>query len=156
MTHRPEIHARGKRRKTLHVWPEKTRPPEETRQQIVDWLTANGIEARIVAVQPISLEFVPGCAGSLTSCDGTSSAPWWIAFTQRYTTDEDGRYEINVLTGEPAQIQRTVPMVVAPPPGLVPEWVAEYESVYFEDDPYPRMARLSEAQDAHDEDGDAG
>ncbi|GGS97127.1 hypothetical protein [Streptomyces violaceus] len=153
MTQRPEIHASGKRRKTLHIWPAKTLPPEGTRQQIVDWLNANGIAARTVAIQPISLEFVPGCAGSITSCDGTSSAPWWIAFTQRYTVDEDGRYEINVLTGEPAEMQRTVPMVVAPPPELLPEWVAEYESVFFEDDPWPRMGRLSEVQEEDDEDG---
>lgn len=154
MNDRPEIHAHGKRRKTLYVWPETTLPPQEVRQQIVEWLAANGIETSSVAIQPISLEFVPGCAGSIASCDGTSSAPWWIAFTQRYRNSE-GRFEVNVLTDTPAEVQRTVPMTVAPPPELVPEWVAEYESVFIEDAPFPRMARLSEVQAADEEEGDA-
>lgn len=148
-----EITARGRQRKTLYVWSETKLPPEEKRQIIVDWMVANGIEAKTIALQPITLEFVPGCAGSLTSCNGISTGPWWIAFSQRYT-DANGNYEPNALSGGFAEVLRTIPMTIEPPLDLVPEWAGERGNTFLEEEPPVRVARLSEVQAVMDEEGE--
>lgn len=140
----PEIHAKGSQRRTLTVCDSQTPPEGETRSLIRDWLTANGVDPQDVASPAITLEFVPRCAGSVTDCQDVSSAPWWIALTQRYR-NAAGDLEVNALTNAPADVQRTIPLTVAPPLRLVPEW--EHEATYWEEDPYPRLMRLSEVQE---------
>ncbi|MFD7922541.1 hypothetical protein ACFV3R_25355 [Streptomyces sp. NPDC059740] len=139
-----EIHAKSKRRKTLHVWSGQS-VPEPVRALISQWLTANGVDPQAVALEPITLEFVPRCAGSVTSCEGISEAPWWIAFTQHHRSD-GGAFEVNVLTGRPAAFTRTVPLLVEPPLDLVPEWA--HEVTHVESDPVVRVMSLSEFRES--------
>lgn len=118
----PEIHARGTIRKTLHIWgPQRT---AEERQHVAAWLTDNGIDPKRVERGPITLEFVPGCPGSVTGCSGTSVAPWWISFTEYYTNGEGNR-ELNALLGSAAATHRTVPLTVEPTDDVAPGWSGE-------------------------------
>jgi hypothetical protein len=147
----PEIHADGTQPKTIHVWVGRERPDEATREALCDWLRANGVDPVDVAVQPVTLEFIPGCAGSVTGCNGVSRAPWWISFTQRYRNAE-GSLEVNALTGEPSQFVHTVPLRVPPPASLALAWA--HEETYIQDEPLPRMLRSSEVREMHVEGGD--
>lgn len=83
-------------------------PAEERRQSLVGWLTANGINPDLVAVNsPITVLTVPFRPESDTE-------PWLvqvIVFTQ-YHVNPDGTREQNLITREAVTFQRTVPLTV--------------------------------------------
>lgn len=138
----PEIHAQGSRRETLHVWSSTQTHDLAAKEAVCQWMEANGVAPKDIVLAPITLEFVPGCAGSITSCTGTSRAPWWIAYTHRFR-NTDGDLEVNVLTGHAAEFQRTIPLTVEPPSSLVPEWATE--KVHQEEPPAPIEGEVGDA-----------